>query len=213
MESILKKILEEYLKPKSVSAKVIHEDFKKALNISEVSGDRLYKLERIGMGHQSEIYRESVKMPYKAIYKNQAIHLCEKYGLLIADLDDFIGNIPDKNLDEVNYFMDKYFRITKNIRTLFSTKDIEFKSWKEYHDYKPKWFYSLGETKSNFHFKIIAPKKDLNLTGKRIVGSEVVDDPIIVAIPNKYARNEYWFIITAWGDEAKDEIVFNERNN
>ena len=42
--------------------------------------------------------------------------------------------------------------------------------------------------------------------------NNVPPDPVIFQSV-LYKGNEYYLIITAWGDEASDELVVNERSN
>lgn len=67
-------------------------------------------------------------------------------------------------------------------------------------------------------FYIVAPKTDFNLSRmdidektKAIVGI-IKDDPIVLA-PVCYNKKRYFLVVTAWGLEAQDELVFNGNHN
>lgn len=62
-------------------------------------------------------------------------------------------------------------------------------------------------------FKICAPKEDFDTRGYEVVdGHKLVYDPIVLQPVFKNGISGF-LIITAWGDEASDELVVNETNN
>lgn len=62
-------------------------------------------------------------------------------------------------------------------------------------------------------FKICAPKEDFDTRGYEVVdGYKLIYDPIVLQPVSKDGIEGY-LIVTAWGDEATDEIVVNQINN
>jgi hypothetical protein len=62
-------------------------------------------------------------------------------------------------------------------------------------------------------FKICAPKEDFDTRGFEVrEGYKLVYDPIVLQ-PVSYNEIEGYLIVTAWGDEASDELVVNQIQN
>jgi hypothetical protein len=78
---------------------------------------------------------------------------------------------------------------------------------------------------SNFHVRTIdmkcpleiaAPQSDFNMTGMEVKNHKIqkidIPDPVVLK-PVIFNNMKYYLIITAWGIEASDEIVVNQRMN
>lgn len=155
---------------------------------------------------------------YKLITKSSIDYLCNKYGLLHANANDFTGEIPEKNIEEIKNFKvdnkDKSYLLVgdrvRNEGQRFYVDHGEYnRCWNEgfrRNDYK-----FLGAS-----FEIVAPKDELDMRGKRIRGNDLEEQPPpdpIVLQPVMYNNNKYYLIVTAWGDEASDPEVVNEKMN
>lgn len=163
--------------------------------------------------------------------------LCQKYGLLLGDADNYIGDMPDKNLTEIENFRlrkEDFSEIQKE--DIWSTASIlgmiETQRRRSIQSYfipnRPNNEYVLGydpfgspvEKKSKEEikkeqpaFKICAPKQDFNTSGYEVVdGFKLVYDPIVLQPVSKGGLDGF-LIVTAWGEEASDEIVVNEHRN
>ena len=137
---------------------------------------------------KSKIEYYSFKYPFnKFINEDSVIRICEKYGLLLTDVNRFIGSIPETNQKEViNFKVDK--------------KDLN-------NSYIKESEYTIGTG-----LLIIATKDQLNMKSARVQGHKLVDiikeDPIVLQ-PVK----EGYLIVSAWGIEASDKDVQNPKFN
>ena len=120
---------------------------------------------------------------YKFITPEQTMTIAEKYNLILGDVSDFVGFVPDKNLKEIERFK-------------CDDKDKEINT----SPFAPNTYAEL---------QICAPQKDFDTTGKVVRNRKLmIEDPIVLQ-PVKYG----YLILTAWGDEASDPIVVNKINN
>ena len=130
----------------------------------------------------------SFKYPFnKFINEESVIRICNKYGLLLTDVNRFIGGIPEINQKEIiNFKIDK--------------KDLPYSYSKE------------SEYTSGTGLFIIATRDQLNMKSARVQGHKLVDivkeDPIVLQ-PVK----EGYLIVSAWGIEASDKEVQNPKFN
>ena len=137
---------------------------------------------------KSTIEYYSFKYPFnKFINEDSVIRICNKYGLLLTDVNRFIGGIPEINQKEIiNFKVDK--------------KDLPYSYSKE------------SEYTSGTGLFIIATRDQLNMKSARVQGHKLVDivkeDPIVLQ-PVK----EGYLIVSAWGIEASDKEVQNPRFN
>ena len=137
---------------------------------------------------KSKIDYYSFKYPFnKFINEDSVIRICEKYGLLLTDVNRFIGSIPETNQKEIiNFKVDK--------------KDLN-------NSYIKESEYTIGTG-----LLIIATRDQLNMKSARVQGHKLVDiikeDPIVLQ-PVK----EGYLIVSAWGIEASDKDVQNPKFN
>lgn len=150
------------------------------------------------------------KYPFnKVIFHDDVISLCEKYDLFFTTVGRYKGVLPTKNLNEISNFK-------------FNQDDFMYSGIME------------GNPMPVLH--IVAPLNDLELNeseikGRTIENKQPVKDPIVLVPiketfnhPNRYNINGVWYpinvkqkqayiIVTAWGDEASDELVVHESRN
>ena len=137
---------------------------------------------------KSTIEYYSFKYPFnKFINEESVIRICNKYSLLLTNVDRFIGGIPEKNQKEIiNFKIDKI--------------DLP-------HSYSKESEYVTGTS-----LLIVATKDQLNMKNARVQGHKLVDivkeDPIVL----QPVKNGY-LIVSAWGIEASDKEVQNPRFN
>lgn len=131
----------------------------------------------------NEVMQLVVRFPnYKFLNQGGLKKVTEKYGLQVSSVDNFIGDIPDKNVQEMAGF----------VKQLGDTKLASY-----HMQYVPGRYY------------IAAPPEQFKQ--KNTISSFqqwLLDDPIVL-----YPALNGFLIVTAWGDEAKDAEVLNERNN
>jgi len=137
---------------------------------------------------KSTIEYYSFKYPFnKFINEDSVVRICDKYSLLLTNVDRFIGGIPEKNQKEIiNFKVDKI--------------DLP-------HSYTKESEYVVGTT-----LLIVATKDQLNMKNARVQGHKLVDivkeDPIVL----QPVKNGY-LIVSAWGIEASDKEVQNPKFN
>lgn len=150
----------------------------------------------------------------KFITEPEVKKLCEKYGLLMGNSSTYIGDIPEKNLIEIEKFKLReedfaidFFRYTLGVDPFNISGDhlgfIRF--WREAELNPP----THKVEKEKPAFKICAPKEDFETWGFEVKdGFNLVWDPVVLQ-PVKGG----FLIVTAWGNEASDEIIVNQNNN
>jgi len=160
-------------------------------------------------------FKFNCKYPFKKIISlSQIKELCKKYNLILGNINHFEADIPEKNLIEIEKFMqtfDRYDLGMKKIIDINYSRHI-FGSWESYR-------YEPGE------MQIIAPQTDFNswyINSTKIedgVATELnvvyPEDPIVV-LPLRTSDDkeaELYLIVTAWGIEAQDELVINHKLN
>ena len=173
----------------------------------------------------------SQKYPlYKFITEESVVKICNKYGLVYGTVDRYLGTVPDKNLKEINSFKIKdediccviyntnhfghvpYVRSNKTINKYITKTEYINNSKKTEIDYY------MNRRYSEIPLEIAAPQKDFNMEGYEIEDSKLVlkkveiPDPVVLR-PVVYNSKKYYLIITAWGDEASDELVVNQKFN
>jgi len=167
----------------------------------------------------------SQKYPhYKFITEESVKSICEKYGLVYGEVGRYIGNVPDKNLKQIEDFKineddecwihsvqwmgSSSSRPTISFIKKPSSTNIE----NDFHKY-PSYFREYDYKAS---LEIAAPKSDFNLTSMEVKNFKVsaiqVPDPIVLQ-PVIFKNKKHYLIVTAWGDEASDELVVNEKHN
>lgn len=164
----------------------------------------------------------------KIISLEHAERVRDKYKFHIGFVDNFIGYIPDKNLDDILnfkmqnkyepsfdqdvFFTNEYQRFSNRIRNNFRRDKVGVR----YHPQIARQLESerwsrmdtgYNDVSFNIPLMILAPSQMFSETKVPPVRS---DDPIVLKVV-KYKHELYAMVITAWGDEAKD--VVNERFN
>jgi hypothetical protein len=146
----------------------------------------------------------------KFIIEEQVKAICEKYGLVHGPVSRYKGFVPEKNLKQMEDF---------KLREEDSPYVIA--RWSEGNQYwagvkkvsKEEWDAStLAEPDGKYHyrpFEICAPQKDFDLRNMRIAGHKItVPDPVVLQpVVGGY------LIVSAWGDEASDPIIVNQKHN
>jgi hypothetical protein len=219
-------IREEMRNRKEVDSRIV-EQVKKAerlkglgfTNSKEISiADKVKK----GQSQKSFATYYKKKYPFlKFITEEQLNHICNKYGLVYSIAPNYTGNIPDKNLDEIerakidtkDYVdwpqesvrlkeLDREFEIEKH-----TTDDIYSKERILKEDSLIRRDYSREvamcyDRRTNLY--IVAPQhlfKSSERTGNELRNKEL-KDPIVF----RWCRGGL-LIISKWGDEADDPIL------
>ncbi len=152
---------------------------------------------------------------YKYIQEEQVGEICRKYGLVMGEVNRYIGEVPKKNIEEIAKF--KKDGIKEEDRKYLTTTWVGTKecSYKEYIHRQAVssavWSnYRVYEWMEDNKYKICAPISDMNMEGAQIKGHKIMDipDPVVL-----YPVREGYLIISAWGPEASDESVVNHKMN
>lgn len=179
----------------------------------------------------------SFKYPqYKFITEDSVRKICEKYGLIYGDVNRYVGKVPDKNLADMMSFKVNSIDECWYKKKRWSSR-IELMSSIEVHKYfssKNKRYegvsvkdnaYTMFNLIPYLHddavvercgLEIAAPASDFDTRGMEIKNKQLVKidvpDPIVLQ-PIFFKGLKHYLIVTAWGLEASDEAVVNERKN
>lgn len=180
----------------------------------------------------------SFKYPqYKFITEDSVKSICFKYGLIYGEVSKYIGTVPDKNLKHIEEFKisdeDKaYYNITTHplIYNIRPDKRLVFYPKRYFEDRKKLvdgTFEPIYTKNSSLYdnrysckeapLEIAATIKDFDTKNMRIENHKLVEDPIdkdpVVLQPVMFNDKKYYLIVTAWGDEASDELIINQKMN
>lgn len=158
---------------------------------------------------------------YKFILKPQLERVCEKYNLYVRDTKFFLGDIPEKNIKDIMNFKiciddlpigDEYKNMMLGEIQL-NPHNIMFNrpmiTIQEFAKFKLTGLIEIASIKSLFSEKAFEKSNDRIIGALEIEPKNQVDlDPIVLC------RTKHgYLIITAWGDEANDELILNETLN
>lgn len=174
----------------------------------------------------------------KFITEKQIEIICKKYGLLYGDASQYSGDIPEKNLSEIEAFKlrdeDHYreevmfegfvnamrnavheFHVRLHPRVIMQPNGdamIEARTQFEVNPFDDD--YKVKAKKEKPPFKICAPKKDFVIeAGYEIKkGYKLIYDPIVIQ-PVKYKDIVGGLIVSKWGLEGADQSLVNEKEN
>jgi len=172
-------------------------------------------------------YQNKYGMNSKFIIEPQLERICEKYDLYVRPLRFFLGDIPEKNIKDLMNFKidlhDIYDDGNKPIYDYIHKYRIDNNNIYNFYE-KPKFFVTLDElanivnvsnyleiaaVKILFSTDAFTQSTDRIVNKKELEAKSIVEmDPIIL-----FKTNHGRLIITAWGDEANDELVANQNSN
>lgn len=177
----------------------------------------------------------SFKYPnYKFITEESVSNICSKYNLVYGTIDRYTGTVPNKNLKHI-----EDFKIDENDECFIKQKRITDHGFRDFVFFdsfitfkKAKEIEQINDDKSNdlisshpnrfkeeitkCSLEIAAPLSDFNTNGMYVEQNKLskieIPDPIVLK-PVIFNSQKYYLIVTAWGDEASDELVVNEKFN
>jgi len=175
------------------------------------------KLSKVQVSQELSKKIEHYKMQYpfyKFISQEQLDKICEKYGLIYGEISLYKGFVPEKKLEAIEEFK-------KVIKESDCKKRVGTISTYGRNKGEIEWDDGVGGGKYPSISKkvtdvepliIAAPSKDFDLTKMEVknykIQHKVVPDPVVMQPVDKG-----YLIVTAWGDEASDENVVNEKFN
>lgn len=192
----------------------------------EYNNKQLYEYWTTKIRHYQTFYPNN-----KFITGNDAAAICKKYGLLLGDAAKYIGDIPGKNLQEIEDFILLEQDMTKHeCGYVWFSDPRNYRSFQE----KPEKFDFYGYVEIDYaglgtrwtrrsvpegtpyvytkpDFKICAPITDFDTAGMRVDGHRLVHDikdPIVLQ-----PVDGGYLIVSKWGLEAGDPIAVNPKEN
>jgi hypothetical protein len=174
----------------------------------------------------------SQKYPlYKFITEDSVKKICQKYNLIYGDVNRYIGDVPDKNLKEIENFKldekDECWVVTYNHMGFGSMKqEKDFFNKEECQERQSNYNKNMDNSWGGHDYRcsfgkssleIVAPLKDFNTIGMEVENFKLnekieIPDPVVLH-PVIYKQEKYYLIVTAWGEEAGDELVVNQNFN
>lgn len=173
---------------------------------------------------------------FKFILEPQLERICEKYNLYVRSLDLFLADIPEENIKHMMNFKvhiedldnsDRLIEVLDSLKLLHIIQNIgapgDFNNYlpislsdltralslaksRGFRIYNPL---EIAAVESMFHEKAFASSRSRILDTAELSAKSQVDLDPIVLLKTKHGR----IIITAWGDEANDETVLNNKLN
>jgi len=175
----------------------------------------------------------SNKFPqYKFITPDMAMNICKKYDLVLGEVGQYKGFVPQKNLSQIERFFEGENEInTQYIKTNLMSWNLDDEILtKEKYEHECEMLAMIHESqirtrchypiyrhieKRKSRLSIAAPLKDMNTEGYTLKGrlfSREIPDPVVLA-PVQHNSTKLFCIITAWGPEQSDEMVVNQKMN
>lgn len=159
----------------------------------------------------------------KFITKEEVEKICSKYNLVYGEVSLYKGDIPDKNLKEIENFNlreeDYLYSEITSFRGLDIGEEITKHTKESFLTAKSK--YEISKSSSSRIYKrfsctkgslyIAAPESDMDTSGMKLDNFKLVreiPDPVVLQ-----EVKDGFLIITAWGDEASDSLVVNQKFN
>ena len=181
------------------------------------------------LGRAIDYFSEKYPL-YKFITFESIETICTKYGLIMGPAENFTGFIPEKNLQEMeNFKVDKvdigyqYTSVQHGGSLSSGLMGWTDRQSLNHHeamaltggrDILSKWEDSCQITIQPESLQVAAPPKDFDMEGMELEGVvlRVKDDPVVFQ-PVRFEHETFYLIMTAWGAEASDPLVANEKLN
>lgn len=161
----------------------------------------------------------SFKYPmYKFITEESVEMICKKYNLMYSEVSNYIGDVPDKNINDMLNFSIKDEDACYGSRAPYSSQfiNVGYDSYTQREGqtgsgtWHPNGYYTI-----KLPFEICAPmidfKDDLVTKGHKLENAPILD-PIVLQ-PVYHNNKKHYLIVTAWGIEAEDPLVMNANLN
>lgn len=163
----------------------------------------------------------------KFITENMVQSICKKYGIVLAEAEYYQGDVPEKNLSEIESFTLRNEDCNKlhigwhdNEGRRLNTKTAD-----GYYGYmqNERWgsFIHVEDQTKTIHFdkpafKICASVKDFDIRNLRLKEGYKLElhipDPVVLQ-PVTHETIKGYLVISKWGLEGDDKELVNETNN
>jgi len=218
-------------------------------SISIPNEEKVGKLNRLGFHQAQEVIETGLAQArrmeqqkiavaitdFKILYPNNKLitddivkKICDKYRLVLGQVDQYKGFVPEKNIKDIELFFENhpedgftylaYYNSTSRPQTVSKeeyTKAIEEKKYR-YDNNMVNIHREYSYAKSRVTLNICAPLSDMDTRGYKVKGHILVremPDPIVL-LPLVHKNGvKLNIILTAWGDESVDPMVMNEKLN
>lgn len=203
-------------------------------NADKIKQEKADRLKRLGFGQAKEVaetkaqieeqrksealaksilYYQTYYPSNKFITEEEVIRICKKYGLVWGDVHYYKGDVPEKNLQEIEQF--KLRQEDMQVRTnLDDYYEGQMRNMMRSRMAFPSYSEAPTEIIERYvapPFKICAPQKDFD-TRNMIVSKDLklmeINDPIVLQ-PVK----DGYLVVSKWGMEASDDNLVNEKMN
>jgi hypothetical protein len=197
-------------------------DFLESIGFTNSIATRLYSA--IAKNHEViQQYNQKYLGQYKFILKPQLERVCEKYNLFVRGTEFFLGDIPEKNIRDIMGFSAFVEDLPINERVLYNqcshlltsssalwgnSKDARLPI-KHFAEARIGSLIQIAAIKSLFDERAFEKSNARILNKAELSAKHQVDLDPIVLCETKHG----YIIITAWGDEANDELVVNQNHN
>ncbi len=164
----------------------------------------------------------SFKYPmYKFITEDSVKNICEKYNLVYGEINRYTGTVPDLNLKQIESFKiseedECYFIETRYAWGSFTEKRVITLEQCKKSKSENSRLVSSSQIFGKCSLEIAAPLSDFNMTEAEVkdfkLSDIIVYDPVVLK-PVIFDNKKHFLIVSAWGQEASDELVVNQKMN
>lgn len=171
-------------------------------------------------------YAQKYHGQYKFILKPQLERVCEKYNLFVRDTKLFLGDIPEKNIKDIMGFsvfvddlpinesskhewLDRYKHLVRGQNDFMGLSRSLRIPIEHFAEMRIGSLIQIAAIKSLFDEQAFAKSQARILNKTELAAKHQVELDPIVLCETKHG----YIIITAWGDEANDELVVNQNHN
>ena len=152
--------------------------------------------------------------------------MCEKYNLFVRDTNFFLGDIPEKNIKDIMGFsvfvndlpiheryreqwLKQYSHLVRGQNNFYSMQNSLRIPIEHFAEMRIGSYIQIAAIKSLFDEQAFAKSQARILNKTELAAKHQVELDPIVLCETKHG----YIIITAWGDEANDELVVNQNHN
>ena len=160
--------------------------FIQAKGVKEVNDKKRKK--RVYDSFQEDIAELKENFPYHKIITEEMLStLRKKYSFVTGRIGEYVEDVPEKNITEIENFKEHLANLGGNS--------------------------SFNKIVVQQGFFITAPVTYFNMSRSKVVNGRIVPKDPIVTCAICYKQRDYHIIVTAWGLEASDPEVTNEKMN
>ncbi len=152
----------------------------------------------------------------KFVTEEQVEAICKKYNLVCGEVVRYKGFVPEANLRRIEKFTIREEDVPKIMGRGKMVYKLGFYPPNRAFDGKEHPIYTdlYSEEEVKVPLKICAPIQDMDMKGMTLEDEYKMKPLVIASDPIVLQPVEFgYLIVTAWGDEASDDLVVNEKHN